>query len=82
MGIGHFWIFTLLHRFLLRCTFFLLIPTTSTFFSTLISPPHGDPEKAVVMSPIGPIVGFQPSDAVEETRPIIVKFPVLLRIRG
>ena len=41
-------------------------------FSTSISPHHGDPEKAGVMQPVGPIVGLQPSGAIEETGPIIV----------
>ena len=32
MGIWHFWMFTLFHPFLLFCTYFLPISTTSTFF--------------------------------------------------
>ena len=32
LGIWHFWIFTPFHPFLLLCTHFLLISTTSTLF--------------------------------------------------
>ena len=78
LGIRHFWIFTFFHAFLPFCTHLHHIQ----LFSGSISPHYGDPKKAGVMYPAGPIVDAQPSGAVGETGSNIVNLPILLNISG